>query len=257
MDLSKVLFCLILLLAFSEGVLSQGADKQTKVHLKDGSILIGEIVEDTDYYIKLATTSFDTIEIGYKFILGFDDDIKYQKIRNVKTPIVIKEDGLFLTASLGLIEQRGGDFDGVRASVTAGKRMTKRLNLGLEIGRQNHVFISNVAYGESSFFTVGLYGKYFLSTKPNRWFIDASVGYGLPLTEDDFFEFSHSYNGGTNAQFNAGRQWSLNNKFSLFFSGGLGYQHVTGDIFTNWNGPVSTSYRKEFLYPTFSIGVEF
>ena len=61
----------------------------------------------------------------------------------------------------------------------------------------------------------------------------------------------------TNVHIHLGRQWSLSKVTSLFFKVGIGYQHVTGDIYTNWNNVIETSYRREFINPSFQLGIEF
>ena len=242
-------------IVISRPIISQDSETKSKIHLKDGSTLIGVIIEDNDYFIRLATQSMDTIDIGHKLILGIGKEINDKKRRI--NPIKIKDKGVFATMTIGLLQEGRGNFDGIRLGLVIGKSLNNRLNIGIDIGKQGHTFTSNFAWGESDFITAGIHGKYFLNTKPNRWFIDASTGYGFAQEGESFENYSHDYNGGINARINVGRQWSLSNTTSLLFKFGLGYQHVTGDIMTNWNGEVMTSYRKEFIYPSFLIGLEF
>ncbi len=245
----------VIAIAISAPAIAQESKEISKIHLKDGSTLVGVIIEDNNYFIKLSTATMDTLEIGYKLILGIGEKVNVQKYR--ANPIKIKDKGIFATASIGLLEEGRGNFDEIRLGLVVGKRLNDRLNLGIEIGMQGHTFTSNFAWGDSDFITAGLYAKYFLSTKSNRWFFDGTIGYGFAQAGESFQDYAHDYNGGVNTAFNIGRQWGLSNTVGLFFKLGVGYQHVTGEIFTNWNGAVTTSYRKEFIYPSFLIGVEF
>ena len=255
MKLFRTAFLIIIIISTSGSILSQGTEKISKVHLKDGSTLVGVIIENNDFLVRLATQSMDTLELGHKLIAGIGEKVNIRKFKAL--PIKIKDTGIFIAATLGLFEEGRGNFEGFRASLTIGKRLNNRLNLGFEVGSQGHTFTSNFAWGDSRFITTGAFVKYFLNTKSNRWFIDGGLGYGFGLEGEDFFDYSHDYNGGINSHLNFGRQWSLSKTTSIFFKAGIGYQHVTGDIFTNWNGPVETFYRKEFIYPSLLIGLEF
>ena len=249
---------MVMMLAFSETNLAQESSKQTQVHLKDGSILVGEIIEDTDYYIRLVTSSLDTMEIGYKHILGLGNEFQTNRKYKVKPPFILKDSGFFANASVGATDQNQGESGGFRASLVVGKRMSNRLNLGIEIGQSNHIFSSSVAYAESSFLILGFNAKHFFAAKRHRWFVDGSMGYGISTGRENFFQQFHEYSGGVNSQVSIGRQWSLSNTMGLFFKAGVGYQHATGDIIQTWDSnPVAVSYRKEYLYPSFLIGIEF
>jgi len=67
--MSNLKTLLILSVAIFLSVTLSSQKKNLKVvHLKDGTILKGEIIEDTDYKIKLVIGTGDTLDVGYKFI---------------------------------------------------------------------------------------------------------------------------------------------------------------------------------------------
>lgn len=254
----KIFLTAFIFFSVSIGVHSQDSNKKTKVHLKDGSILIGEIIEDTDRYVKIVTATLDTIEIGYKQILSVGDVPKPQKKYKEKPTFIPKVSGFFANASFGSTDQDKGENGDFRATVILGKRINERFNLGFEFGIQEQVFSSVIAYAKSRFLILGVNGKHFFSEQQHRWFADGSLGYGIALERQHLFEQIHIYKGGINSQLSFGRQWSVSNTIGLFFKAGVGYQHATGDIFQIWDiNPVEITYRKEYLYPLILIGLEF
>ncbi len=234
-------------------------DKKEEVYLKDGSVLVGHILEDTDYAIKILLGSGDTLDIGYKYVesIGVKERRKSSFIE--LAPRFHKEQGILFQLSLNSIYS---DVEtGSEVALNVAKRFGPRINVGGGVAYTTWANYVNWIYVRSNYIPVYAYGRYYFNDKLVRLFTSAKLGYGLALNNNNFFfQGTHDLNGGMFSQASLGIHIANRRKVRVLIALTGNYQRATGrleGIDWNTNLPFVSDYRAHYIRPGLSIGVEF
>ena len=235
---------------------AQNSLEQAIVYYKDGSVFIGEILEEKFDRLQLIISSGDTITV-YKNAA--------QRIRKTRDQIQLwprgkyhYTKGYFGGLSLGIGIRDDSDVSSI--DLILGKRLNERFSVGLNLGYTNlfsEVNFSNF-WLDHYFYNIGPYGRYYLGGKRGRTFVSLSAGYGFKA-EDDFFLFADDYRGGPFVKPGFGVHLASRNKFRWLFSISQSFQRATGqgnqnDIFNN---SVLYNYKIWHNSLLLTIGLEF
>ncbi len=234
-------------------LIAQNQSKKSRVELKDGSLLNGVIIEDTDYHIILVIETRDTLTIGYKNIAGIDQNRQWHQ----RTKAEHDYDGLFVELSLNQYIHNDAPFD---LSVTVGKRLNKKTSIGVQARFRRHDEFVGAIYITPDFGYGGAYLRQYWLEKKARFFTDATLGYSVSTNSGtQCCTIRSDYNGGVQASLGGGVQFATNGPLSLIVKGGVTYSETSGEIVTIDN-PVTTfesTYSKEYLIPHVGFGIEF
>ncbi len=227
----------------------------SEVHLKDGSVLKGQIIEDSDYYIRIYIPTLDTIQIGYKNIDYIGAPPKRAFAGKNRDRIVIKDKGWMMVVSNGYNYLRESDKWQYAPEFIIGNRLGKKINVGLSLGYTKFQYLSTVAGATNKIVALSGYGRYYF-LKKKRVFVDGQVGYGFALAEESNEGYLHQYKGGLHTKAGIGYHFHTNSDIAFLLRAGMGYQRVSGDIDMRW-GNLFVRYTKKYIYPGLSLALEF
>ena len=232
---------------------AQEAGKKSQVELKDGSLLKGTIIEDTDYHIKLVIETGDTLTIGYKNIAG----INQNRMRSNRPKATHDYDGLFVGVGFNQYIHNDAPFG---FSLTVGKRLSKKTSVGVEARWRRHDEFVGAIYVTPDYGYLGAYMRQYLLEKRQRFFADATLGYTIGTNSGtECCTIRSDYKGGVQAALGGGVQFATTSPLSLIVKGGVTYSHTSGEI-ASIDIPDQTfisTYSKKYLIPYVGVGIEF
>lgn len=254
--------CLLVVLWSWCGIALSQADQT--LYLKDGSIIKGEIVEDSDYRVRMVIASGDTLTIGYKFVHSIgraNQDKAVTKKHN--TPAVHLDNGRIVALSLGPTFSQSQDA-GFQISLDAGQRLNNKLHIGGGLAYHSFMKGFQFIYVEHDFLSAHGYGRYYFNDAQIKYFVQAKIGYGVAVSDrfsrDFNTEYYDEYSGGLTSQLSFGTHFASREKFRFFAEFNLSYQKVTGSYGAfDWvtNLPITSSYDINYLRPGIKAGIEF
>lgn len=246
----SVVFLLLSITCFG-----QEEEKTTrKLELKDGSVLVGEVIEDNDFHVKIVIETGDTLTVGYKNI-GRQGKSRSQK----KAERTYPDNNYFF--NIGLYGQLG-ESSSSEVAAHVGKRMNSRLNLGLNFTYlERSDFITNL-FVRQNLLNIGAYTRYYLTDKKPKIFVDGTLGYGFDLSQNngDFFPISEGeQKGGIMGRATVGIHLASRKKLTWLINFGVEINKVSGDVsgFDPFGGQVRTVYNKEYTSPILGFMLEF
>lgn len=173
MELTCVLKRIFLLVLFVQ-LYSVSYSQRAVLKLKDGSYLKGDIIEETDQYIRFSILSGDTLFLGYKYVNDIISYGEYNSLNpdhNEEIEKYHRTKGIFTNIDLW----------GFPVAIEVGKRLTPSLNVG----------------GRASFLTddrttiIGLetYVQRYFSKRQDRakFYAEGHIGIGRRTEERRFF----------------------------------------------------------------------
>lgn len=232
---------------------AQDQPKKSQVELKDGSLLKGMIIEDTDYHIKLIIETGDTLTIGYKNILG----TQQKRQRANRRSATHNYDGLFIGGGFNQYIHHDSPFG---FSLIVGKHLNKKTSIGVEARFRLHEEFVGATYIAPNYAYGGAYLRQYFINEKLRFFADASLGYTIGTNSGtECCTISRDYNGGVQAAIGGGLQIATISPLSLVLKGGLTYSRTSGTSasFDNSNQTFESVYSKEYFIPYVSFGIEF
>ena len=229
------------------------AQEKKAVKLKDGSVLIGEVVEDNDYFIKIVIETGDTLQIGYKNIIEEGGTVYFKK---EKPPKYFKEGGLFAGFGMSYFLTEGGNY---QFTGFLGKRIHPNWNLGFSMRFTRREDYIGVNYIDPHYFELSPFARYYITQTNPRVYVSGSVGYAISTNSESFQGFVREFRNGVVADANIGLHLSSRYKMRFLFQAGLNYQDTEGriQIFQPVVGEITTAFTKQYYTPTFGILVEF
>lgn len=236
---------------------------KTRVYLKDGSILVGQLLSDDDYAVEMILISGDTVRIGYKYIesVGSREAAPITKYRNPKIGKEHNYGGTFIYAEIGGSWSDNEDNGGGQFFLTAGQRISRKLNLGGGIGYVILPKTFRFIWLEPTFVPLYGYSRYYFNEKVFRIYSSAKLGYGISTNRDPFLQFNtvNNYGGGLFGQIGVGVHIANRKKIKALIELNGTYQHTSGHYEAlDFNGlPVSSDYNIHFLRPGLTVGIEF
>lgn len=254
MKTSYLIIISVLSLSLSQIQLSaQSSTKKSQVELKDGSLLKGMIIEDTDYHIKLIIETGDTLTIGYKNIAG----INQKRMRPNRPKATHDYDGLFVGVGFNQYIHNDAPFG---FSITVGKRLSKNTSVGVEARWRRHEEFVGAIYVTPDYGYGGAYLRQYLFEKKARFFADATLGYTIGTNSGvECCTIRSDYKGGVQAALGGGVQFATTSPLSLIVKGGVTFSQTSGDI-ASIDIPDQTfvsTYSKKYLIPYVGVGIEF
>lgn len=176
---------IITIVLFCSSILLKGQDNGIRIvefiTMNDGSILKGEVIEESDFFVKIKSEEF-----GYRLeksnIVNREKAITVlSKKKKERGPFVFQEEGYRYSFSVYSLTSKSSSSQGL--SLTAHKYWNYRLALGLGIGYDSYNFFSREKI-------VPIFAdiKSHLLKKTLSPFIGASLGYGIALKEDFIME---------------------------------------------------------------------
>lgn len=226
----------------------------SKVHLKDGTILEGEIVEDTDYLIKLKVGTGDVIDVGYKLIDYIGD--KPLSSTKEKHPIYTHDRGMIydLAITQYLSHDRSPGFEGM-----IGRVLSDRHQVGLLTRYRKDRYNLQIWSGNQSYIDIGPYYRHFISSPQKfRWYAEASAGVTMLVEEDVSLAVDNDVH--PHANISLGIRIGSSRRTGLTVKTGISYNKVSFSTFANENNrdfSVSVDYSKAYFTPHITAGLNF
>ena len=234
-------------------LVAQNQIKKSQVELKDGSLLKGVIIEDTDYHIMLVIETGDTLTIGYKNVAG----INQKRMRPKRAKATHDYDGLFVGIGFNQYIHNDAPFG---LSLTVGKRLNKKTSLGVEARFRRHEEFVGAIYVTPDYGYAGVYLRQYLLEKKARFFTDATLGYTIGTNSGTVCcTIRSDYKGGVQGSLGGGVQFATASPLSIIVKGGVTYSHTSGEIATIDipDQTFESTYTKKYLIPYVIVGVEF
>jgi len=244
-----VILCLSSLVSF-------GQSESKKLYLKDGSVIEGNILEDTDYYVKIISQYNDTLKIGYKLISRIGKPNKTKPPRREK---IIKAKGIGIVGMGSyLIANDNSEDQMFTTQIAVIKRILNgRGNIGLAMAYDRITFTSNFNILESKYLSPALYGRYYLNMAKTRHFVDGKMGYSWALSSTDQNGFLHEYDGEINASLGLGVHIPSSINVSFLIRTGVQYLRSNGEFTFTRGNPNGTVYNRRFIHPYVGVAMEF
>lgn len=228
--------CIVLMILFTQCVFAQKSEGFIKVFMSDGTVHVGERIQENRNELEIQTTALKTITLD-KSLIG-----KIKKLNGI--PSVTgeryhKSSGYFVNAELAL-SFRSFDRLLFLSSLTIGKRLSSKLDLGAGLGISTGSIAVNDTFNiENEFIHTFAYGKYNFNDKNLKPFLDLKAGWGFSLVDD----------------------WERNTESGgLFLQPGIGFD-IANKKKLKWSFKVSqiiqnVSGHRIRLFPVFSNEVE-
>ena len=286
---TAILFLLLSIAASSLFGQSRQDSPPQIVELKDGSRLLGTILEDNDYAVTIAIITGDTLEIGYKYIsaVGPIDDSRVVR-RGENGGIVQRGDnnsviergdttkpGLYvkdfvdsdmlkvISAGISFGDESGGGFIG---SFHLIKKLNPKLGVGggLSFNTYTRFILNDVSTTllDMSFLPVYVSSRYVIGESITfKPFLQLDLGYGFGIATDRFdFNSDFSFNGGAYGQLHLGTTIANYRNYNMQLSLNLLYQGTSGNISGfdfNFNNQFQSSFDLNLIRPGFTLGIVF
>lgn len=238
------------------------------VELKDGSRLLGTILEDNDYAVTITILTGDTLEIGYKYIsaVGPVDDSRVVRRNTAATKPIIPpktfvDKDLIKVISVGFTFGDGGS-GGFLASFDVIKMLNDRLGVGGGISYNTHQRFIGFERIDMSILPLHASSRYvFKESKTLKPFLQLDLGYGVGLDTERFgFSSEYDFNGGVYGQLQFGTTLANRQNYNIQLSLNLLYQTVSGNIRGfdfNFGDPFESNFDLDLIRPGFTIAVVF
>lgn len=225
------------------------------VNLADGSILVGKIIEDTDYLVRIIIETGDTLTIGYKKIVQSQNKNRREKFKVERTFI---EGGYFAYLAIrSYLQSRSS----TEVAVVLGKRISNQWNLGIALNYHEKEDFIEFSFINPGILNLGLYGRYNVYNGYPKIFIDGEAGYGFVVSGSgrSFDLFERNINGGAQGSLSAGVHFAGRKSVRWLVNAGVKYNDTNGNLhsFDQFNGEVFIDYTKKYLSPYFGVGIEF
>ena len=232
-------------------------DSLRVIYLHDGSVVRGKIVEDNDFFIRTVVQTGDTLTIGYKYIDQSKESKKSTFHVASPRPKTFRTEGSFFLVTIGASDGQG-IHSSLNSSLTVGKRLSGRLNLGGGVGYDINEFTIGYNYLRGHFFHIHGFARYYLNKSKTRWYLSNQLGYSFAQSHQQYQVFDHDIEGGIFLSGGVGVHFSSRQKFRFIVEPFVLYQQSSGYIaFDSFNDVVETNYRKQFLNFGIRVGIEF
>ena len=237
------------------------------VELKDGSRLLGTILEDNDYAVTIAILTGDTLEIGYKYIssVGPIDDSRVVRRGAAAKPIIppktfIDKD-LIKVISVGFTFGDGGS-GGLLASFDVIKMLNDRIGVGGGVAFNTHQRFVGFNRIDMSHLPVHVSSRYvFKESKTIKPFVQLDLGYGFGIATERFdFDATYNFNSGVYGQFQLGTTIANRQNYNMQLSLNLLYQRTGGTINGfdfNFGNRFESDFDLDLIRPGFTLAVVF
>lgn len=225
------------------------SDELQRIHLHDGSVFIGKVVEENFFQVILVATTGDTLHINKGLIS--------KKFEKKDEPKFFYSDVFFGSIDLN----HNPDYGAAQIDLMAGYRIDERYSFGVGFGIHQDMLTAGGLFATNRYkVAYGTARRYFFLKKEIRPFVFTKAGHGFA----DNFTYGweqNVHNGGFYSQTGIGLQFASRTKIRFFMSLSQHFQHTTGhqQSFINLpsNNPVNVAYDVWHSNVIFKIGMEF
>jgi len=224
---------------------------QAIIYSYDGSILIGEVVEENDKHVQLKVFYTDTVSVP--------NDMIRKMYRSPEDVLIFDEGKIHYTSGYYFSSSTafgGGESSSFDFDFIAGSRIdpTYSIGVGLAFNFNNIPLVPN-EWIEAHFITLFAYGQYYFTNNKRRIFAATRLGYGFPSG----FGFEIDHTGGLHFQPGIGIHFpsKRNRRFKLSLSHMVQKAKGTDTSFDVLNNPVSVSYDLWLSRTMLRFGWEF
>ncbi|MEM8526067.1 MAG: hypothetical protein AAGG68_15620 [Bacteroidota bacterium] len=230
---------------------------KTIIFYQDGSVFLGEIIDENSQEISLIISTLDTIRVNKNFI---------RRIRRTPKDIIMHTNGKYhytkgmfggLEYGYGLSANYTVQFD-----VIAGIHLDSKYAVGIGTGIHSYTSVfqspdnNNFNWITNNFFPLYAYGRYTPWNKRWRPYFDVKVGYGSPIQS---WWDNNDRKGGLLFQPGVGLKFASRNNFRFKISLSQAVQRAVGTSFRwdNLGNEVQFDYRLWQNRTMLKIGIEF
>lgn len=246
-----VMVCLV----FSLTTFLQAQSKKSPddiIHLRDGSIYKGQIIEENDEYIYMVIIEGQTISIPQREVKRMMNGKNYLFHNNRRFHYT---KGFFWNVKLGfsVIEDEGAE----HFSFLMGYRFNKRFSVGIGLGSELGTSKVGGFDVETIFASYFAEGRYYLTNNRQRLFTYGRLGYGSGPSETNE---SGRHGGGFQTQGGIGIHFASRKRIRFIMSFGYHTQYTNGEQFfrDGLGSEVRVQYEDLWVdHFVFKFGVEF
>ncbi len=256
MPVKNILITFILLCFTISIIFAQTNELVTVIQYKDGSVFVGEVLDQDVLQLTMVLTTSDTITLQKSKILKNRKSNKFIILDKKKEHNV---SDFFYNLDLSL--NSNGSANSVMMSLTAGKRLSPKFNVGAGLMMSHNTMRSPNVWGEFNLAQLFVHGRYNMNEKPVRPFIEANVGWGVALNSDDW----NSYSAGFYASPGIGLEIATKRRLSWTIKINQYVQNISGtqlNWFTQFDDAgrgtrSSVTYDSILSRTAFSVGINF
>jgi len=231
----------------------QSDDDISIIRYNDGSVFIGEIIDQDLLKLKMVLTTADTITL---------DKSKIKKIRLAQKHMILdrtishRASGLFYNLDFSTNLGIGGQ--ATFLSFTLGKHLNPKLSIGAGIAISHNRTTNRLPWIDNNMVHLFGHARYNFSEKKVRPFVEANLGWGVPMFNDRW----NTYRGGLYANPAIGIEIATRRRISWTFKINQNIQYIEGEqefsaeFFGN-NGNSIIKYKTWLNRTSFSIGINF
>jgi len=253
---ATILSLFVLCLSIGQTLAQVKMPPETMIFYKDGSIFIGDIVEETTREITMVISTLDTVTLNKHFI---------RRIKKAPQNIIVHKNGkyhytkgVFASFDMGYGLAENYTF---QADLTMGLRLNEKYSVGVGMGLHEYDSFFGVdnflrSWTRNTFTPVYAYGRYYPWKARWRPFADVKLGYGVPLQS---WWANGNRQGGPLLQPGIGVHFSSRKNFRLKISLSQTIQRAVGTSFgqDSFNNEVRYDYRLWHNRTMLKLGWEF
>ncbi len=238
---------------------SKDFDLNTSLSLKDGSQLLGQLIEEDNHSITMMLSTGDTLDIGFGYIKRYRT--ANERMRLFKKGKFQYKSGDYLNLSLGITSSpwTGG---ASHSHLAVARRFTEQSSLGFGLGLDTYQ--AGIAWDSYSYLAVYLYGRRYLNknrTKRTKPYAAARLGYGFAENVVDvWLSQVGTYKGGLMVNPSIGLHFSSRSKLKMLLGWTWQIQYTSADYRTaDWwrGGPRQVSEQIWFIRSGISLIFEY
>lgn len=221
---------ILLLITFCFAANAQSYQKA--IFLKNGDILKGQIVEESETILKVEIIGGSVFVINKAEIIKIEEEKVPKQFRG-KDDFVIKTNGFYHTLNLSLLFGRNQWDDlsaGASIQYTFGYQYNRWLGAGLGFGAESYFF-----YDTESIYPIYLEGRGFISKKPFSPYYSVQLGYGIATLQNREFSGMLAAQGGLYFHPKIGFRFPTRSNVAFTMEVGYNLQKASY-TFDNWQG---------------------
>lgn len=242
---------ILLLILFSNDALSQkNKDGRDLIFLKDGSIYIGQTLEETKDYYDFVLTTNDTIQVLKALALNRENYMYYSKFKYHKTR------GFFWSVSLALNADFNADRPASHLEILLGHRFNKRWSMAGGTGFEfNRTEIAGFQI-DTQFSSYFLYNRFYFNDHKKRFFAFNRIGFATAAETE---EFVAEHTGGFMMQNGIGIHFASRKKMKFVLSLCHYMQETEGQesFIDDFGNEISTEFDIWIHRSMIKFGIEF
>lgn len=250
----KYFLTLLLMCIFvTNSIIAQHNRTSSIVYLQDGSVYVGQIIQEDIFEVVMKTQALDTITINKAFV---SKTVRAKEIIHVQDGKYHKTEGLF--GAIEMAFSYGNESHYTQLAAIFGNRMTRRFLLGGGIGLTQASINGNNIGGlwfDHDFVQVFAYSRYYINDKKLRLFGEMKLGWGFSMDNN---WGGNTSQGGFYANPGIGIEFANRKKLKWSIKLSQNLQQVSSQ--ENWGdqfNPVRINLDHIYNRTSLSVGIQF